>query len=56
MRGEKERRPLIGGERRSHVAYPKGLVLNARSLRDKITDPQSLLLLDSFDIVAITET
>ena len=31
-------------------------LLNARRLRDKITDLQSLLLLDSFDIVAITET
>ena len=31
-------------------------LLNAIRLRDKITDLQSLLLLDSFDIVAITET
>ena len=50
-RGEKRsRRPLIGGERRLHVAYHKCLVLNARSLRNKITELQSLLLLDSFDI------
>ena len=48
------------------TVYPKPLagpdkclvlsLLNARRLRDKITDLQSLLLLDSFDIVAITET
>ena len=37
-------------------AYRKCLVPNARSLRNKITDLHSLLLMESFDIVAITET
>ena len=32
------------------------LLLNARSIRNKVHDLQALLLMDSFDIIAITET
>ena len=32
------------------------LLLNVRSLRNKINDLSALLLMDSFDIVAMTET
>ena len=45
------RKPLAGPDKCLVLS-----LLNARRLRDKITDLQSLLLLDSFDIVAITET
>ena len=35
---------------------PSVLVLNARSIRNKVLDLHALLLTDSFDIVALTET
>lgn len=40
----------------SHNTYPKYLLLNAGSLRNKIVDLQVLLSSDSFDIVAIAIT
>ena len=40
----------------SRNSFPKCLVLNARSLRNKIFDLQALLLVDVFDVVAVTET
>ena len=40
----------------SRGSFPKCLVLNARSLRNKVLDLQALLLVDIFDVVAITET
>ena len=39
-----------------HNNFPNVLVLNARSIRNKVSDLQTLLLTDSFDIVAMTET
>ena len=44
---------IINGER-NH--FPKVLVLNARSMQNKVFDLQPLLLTDSFDIIALTET
>ena len=40
----------------SEQSFPKCLVLNSRSLRNKVLDLQALLLVDIFDVVAITET
>ncbi|XP_068739259.1 uncharacterized protein [Montipora capricornis] len=40
----------------SRDSFPKCFVLNARSLRNKVLDLQALLLVDIFDVVAITET
>ena len=40
----------------SRDLFPKCWVLNARSLRNKVLDLQALLLVDTFDVVAITET
>ena len=40
----------------SRDSFPKCWVLNARSLRNKVLDLQALLLVDTFDVVAITET
>ena len=37
-------------------SFPKCLLVNTRSVRNKVFDLQALLLMDSFDIVAITET
>ena len=36
--------------------FPKVLFLNARSIRNKVSDLQALLLLDSFDVVVMVET
>ena len=36
--------------------FPKVLVLNARSIRNKVFDLQALLLTDCVDIIALTET
>ena len=36
--------------------FPKALVLNARSIRNKVFDLQALLLTDCVDIIALTET
>ena len=39
-----------------HNNFPNVLVLNARSIRNKVSDLHALLLTDSFDIIAMTET
>ena len=39
-----------------HNNFPNVLVLNARSIRNKVSDLHTLLLTDSFDIIAMTET
>lgn len=41
---------------RSANGFSKCLLLNTRSIRNKINDLNALLLMDSFDIVALTET
>ncbi|PFX27360.1 hypothetical protein AWC38_SpisGene7932 [Stylophora pistillata] len=48
----------VSAESSPHSAngFSKCLLLNTRSIRNKINDLNALLLMDSFDIVALTET